>query len=711
MNTDTNVPVPDPDPEVSDEWAFPVSVASSTNVTSTHSLGISALIWGSGAINATANAGTTETTLHCVSCHDPHVFGETYRMLKIQPSDSSIDFRGSANFTYVTDQLAYAKANPESDVLAYDTADYTVVDYASPDVYMWDAGNATWVPMGVVCQSQGSTVTVAKRSQQLRQWCAACHERHHAEKESREAVGSTDTGDAIYSYRHKTGDAMAGATEASSCGYDGAGCHGYGVPEKEDLNDQLGCLGCHVAHGTAAIMNAYAQIPWPGEDATTYDGLPGTAVDADLMASPDWPWDAELDHRSSLLRLDNRGVCQNAYCHQKGKEGAYLAAGFVQGQDFGLTQTDEGCFCHNMGADITECTGCHSLAQGSRRQSVGAGGDFSLASHHVQGEPDSEDCRVCHYTGNHAGGTVKLLDADDTSVVYDYTDAASLEGFCLSCHDGDGAADSHVDAGTPLDPFGEGDGSVLGDAPYPYATRVATSWAQSFGHGTNGNHGGEELTCMGTGDPGTGCHGNNGEINAHGSANEVLAARQYKYSANADVFVEANYELCFTCHASYPGVTKEDTFGVLAGGLLDGAYGPPGPNGNNPPYYTSGVTTHYADHNEAGDPYGLNDPAFWGPSDTNLHWFHIGILGSNFRGTGTTHEIMCTNCHDMHGSSTPYGAAYDEMSYTNFSDVNGNVWGQIQASASTLGTYPTYCSFNCHAYQGTTRAWFEPIVE
>ena len=50
------------------------------------------------------------------------------------------------------------------------------------------------------------------------------------------------------------------------------------------------CLSCHEAHGTVATMNVSAgSAPWPN-GTTTPSG----------------------NARSSLLRLDNRGVCQGA---------------------------------------------------------------------------------------------------------------------------------------------------------------------------------------------------------------------------------------------------------------------------------------------------------------------------------------------------------------------------------------------------------------
>ena len=372
------------------------------------------------------------------------------------------------------------------------------------------------------------------------------------------------------------------------------------------------------------------------------------------------------------------------------------------------------------------CGVCHSRALNGRRPVSGPQGDFSpnpsIASHHVAGtdEPTEEQCQVCHDQSNHMEGTVILKDADTGApIVYNPASPSSLEPFCLSCHDGDGAIGTSI-GGTPFDPFSTdssssgGNDIVLGDPPYPYAARIAGSWAKSYGHGPNGNHlPSDRLTCMGSGQLGTGCHGNNGGVNTHGSVNQVLATGVFIYD-NGSIYNETDYALCFNCHTNYSGVTKEDTFGVLNGGLLDGGYGPSGPNGNNPPYYTTGLTTRFADHNEAGGTY--NDPSFFG-QNFNLHWFHISAQTSDFRGTGVASGINCINCHDVHGSATPFGAVYDEIGYTNIFPDGTNILGKMSDAAYGplfLDNNPTYCGiFNCHGGfgMGITNAWFEPIVE
>lgn len=91
----------------------------------------------------------------------------------------------------------------------------------------------------------------------ISEWCALCHTRYMAEGNSDE----TDSGDPIYAYRHMTN------------------------------TSNVNCMSCHVAHGSSALMGTNSgSVPWP--DGTT---------------SPNG------DSRSSLLRLDNRGVCYR--CH------------------------------------------------------------------------------------------------------------------------------------------------------------------------------------------------------------------------------------------------------------------------------------------------------------------------------------------------------------------------------------------------------------
>lgn len=102
-------------------------------------------------------------------------------------------------------------------------------------------------------QNYGATETT------MSQWCATCHTRYLAGS----GAESTSSGDPIFNFRHRT---------------DGSG--------------GVSCMDCHVAHGSSATMGPNSgSVAWP-DSATTPSG----------------------NNRSSLLRLDNRGVC--VQCHQ-----------------------------------------------------------------------------------------------------------------------------------------------------------------------------------------------------------------------------------------------------------------------------------------------------------------------------------------------------------------------------------------------------------
>jgi predicted CXXCH cytochrome family protein len=95
-------------------------------------------------------------------------------------------------------------------------------------------------------------------------WCTSCHTRYLAGA----GAGSTSSGDAVFTYRHRSN----GSQYADSV--NGA------APT---------CIQCHVAHGSNATTGINgAAVPMPG----------GTTAGRD----------------SSLLRINNRGVCEK--CHR-----------------------------------------------------------------------------------------------------------------------------------------------------------------------------------------------------------------------------------------------------------------------------------------------------------------------------------------------------------------------------------------------------------
>lgn len=219
-------------------------------------------VWGIGAINSGAG---TSFNMECSTCHDPHgksgtdAAGNpvaTYRLLR---SDMAEKVTGAAGPVTV----------PEDGY----TSHFYGIDSAT-HVYYGQSYNAPIPPAGTTPYPDGTNVDLTKISQ----WCATCHTRVHA---TGIGAGSRDSGDSIYTFRHRT-DGVAADNNFGTNVQDGGG-----TPA---------CLTCHVSHGSSAAMTRQSlEIPKPGT-AEKSDG--GTSF---------------LD--SSLLRVNERGVCE--LCHNK----------------------------------------------------------------------------------------------------------------------------------------------------------------------------------------------------------------------------------------------------------------------------------------------------------------------------------------------------------------------------------------------------------
>ena len=101
-------------------------------------------------------------------------------------------------------------------------------------------------------------------------------------------------------------------------------------------------------------------------------------------------------------------------------------------------------------------------------------------------------------------GEIRLKDKDNSGqvIVYNPQTPSSLEPFCLSCHDDDG------DRGN-MSPFSSS--NILGEIPNSAGNKIAGYWNNTYS-----KHKDKGLTCAGSGEANTGCHGNNGTINMHG---------------------------------------------------------------------------------------------------------------------------------------------------------------------------------------------------
>jgi hypothetical protein len=359
---------------------------------------------------------------------------------------------------------------------------------------------------------------------------------------------------------------------------------------------------------------------------------------------------------------------------------------------------------------------------------TGTAGDFrgnpAIVSNHVTttaiNDPAPVQCLVCHDHSSHTLGTVRLRNADSGAIL-SYTTPASLEAFCLSCHDTGGAASTAV-SGVPLNPFN--DNNTLGTMP-----NVAGNKIQSYWTGTNNRHQTGGLTCAGTGAALTGCHGNNGAINMHGSVSKGLLTQNLTLPVPyTQTYAYNDYKLCFDCHAGYPAVTKEVVLGYRQGGHYD--FLPL----VSTPYYTAGIQSLFRDQFDAilgsGNPF-YNDmisvPQAY--AYLPLHNYHLlstvpdiimppsvpNYLSWKYRGDALqAGRISCVTCHNVHGTNGGSArSTFDEFGIT--SAVTGTDQYSTMTSSNydvtVLGSYPMNCNRTCHGNAGQTYYWNVPANE
>lgn len=275
------------------------------------------------------------------------------------------------------------------------------------------------------------------------------------------------------------------------------------------------CTDCHDPHSQeSALGQNFVGFRDPNNPGGTR-----------LRRTPDGAFPIVYDStgsRSSYIKGNpDNGICE--VCHTQ-------TTTFTRGSDvdshFGNASSTACTACHKhdsawagLGGD---CVGCHSTTQGPRRRITddpNTPGEFGTAftSHHVNDGTGAQivtkwDCTVCHAEGNaltaepdpnfHQKDGVQLKNVDTGAALADWPTltAAQRSGFCLSCHDTDGATiisgrtDPDPDATSDaLNPFNDGltnahEPDGFDATPAPHARGAVVDVAAQFDPNNTSHH-------------------------------------------------------------------------------------------------------------------------------------------------------------------------------------------------------------------------------
>ncbi|NTU71263.1 MAG: cytochrome c3 family protein [Coriobacteriia bacterium] len=286
---------------VAKDWNWDSAAVTSANfaaATSNHNMDVNAVIWGSG------DGANESAFLTCISCHDPHG-SSNYRLLKDSVNGNAVggyDINGVPNGAYVwSTETGYPVAAEKG----------------------WLKGNAgatqmlSYVPNYTNGGNIKATVTGSKS---LSAWCSGCHEGYDNQSSAKDYLTYEANGALDMKTRHRhpvnitlvQGDpilaipAQAGAVVKADLDQrlplEAAGLASV-------RQDQVGCLTCHLAHGSSQTMTGWAAASLDASGLPVIDGVAGV----DPAKSAYEPGGAA--GTSALLRADNRGVCER--CHNK----------------------------------------------------------------------------------------------------------------------------------------------------------------------------------------------------------------------------------------------------------------------------------------------------------------------------------------------------------------------------------------------------------
>ena len=133
----------------------------------------------------------------------------------------------------------------------------------------------------------------------------------------------------------------------------------------------------------------------------------------------------------------------------------------------------------NFGVKDESCAHCHprdDVSMYSRRQILGSGGEFDMASRHISGTIEDKDCLLCHDHNKHGDGVVSLIDPDSGGTE-PWT--GTRTEFCLTCHDGEPPANVSFPA--------ESDGTGFDKMKFLGSALSQTEQGCSYCHNSHGS--------------------------------------------------------------------------------------------------------------------------------------------------------------------------------------------------------------------------------
>lgn len=281
-------------------------------VTSTHNMEATGVLWGAG---ASVSGNTMDLT--CTSCHDPH---------------------GSANYRLLKDEVQGNKVG------GYDDA-----DTPSAFVYSTETGYPTTGEGGWLKHQAGADQMAAYRpdytagsskiaagtlGNSMSAWCAGCHETYDEQSDWNidntvnltynysAFEGAADGGvGAQVRHRHPVditltqGDAIL-AVKAQAVAIDPRIPLEVNTQAGATVRDNhVGCLTCHFAHGSDALMSGWSDAHLVKNAAGIWAPERDTTAGVEPDKGPVGGNANNLAGTSALLRADNRGVCER--CHNK----------------------------------------------------------------------------------------------------------------------------------------------------------------------------------------------------------------------------------------------------------------------------------------------------------------------------------------------------------------------------------------------------------